>query len=159
MVLPHTELILFLSFLLLIVLPLAAWRLSRPVAALLRAMGRQSDRHRAWRQLIKEAKKLQSRALALPGPEFYTQFSSLVRTYLGGRFDRDFRTLTASEVKELLAPLPPAWNAEWVRLIHRADVVRFDNQEPPEQEKLDDLDALRREAGHLEGKEAPHVDL
>lgn len=159
MVLPHTELILFLSFLLLIVLPLAAWRLSRPVAALVRALGRQSDRHRAWRQLIREAKKLQGKVLALSGPEFYTQFSSLVRTYLAGRFDKDFRTLTAGEVKELLAPLPPAWSAEWVRLIHRADVVRFDNQDPPERERIDDLDSLRREAGHLEGKEAPRVDL
>jgi hypothetical protein len=159
MVLPHTELFLFLSFLLLIVLPLAAWRLTRPVVALVRALGRRSDRHRAWRQLTRDLKKLQAKVLALPGPEFYTQFSTLVRAYLGGRFDRDFRTLTAAEVKVLLAPLPPAWTAEWVRLIHRADVVRFDNQDPPERERLDDLESLRREAGHLEGKEAPHVDL
>jgi len=104
-------------------------------------------------------KKLQSKALALDGPAFYTEFSRLLRTYLGSRFSKDFSTLTAGEVKVLLKPLPPAWTAEWVRLVHRADVVRFDAQNPREQEKLDDLEALRREAGRLEGKEATRVDL
>ncbi len=159
MLLPHTELIVFLTFLLVIVLPLAVWRFSRHVVDLVRALWKRSDRHRAWRQLVKDLRRLQAKALSLPGPEFYTLFSRLVRTYLGGRFDRDFGTLTASEVRVLLRPLPPAWTSEWVRLIHRADVVRFDAQEPPEREKLDDLDSLRREAGRLEGKEAPHVDL
>jgi hypothetical protein len=117
------------------------------------------DRHRAWRQLNKDWKKLHSKALSLKGPEFYTQFSRLVRLYLGARFDHDFQTLTAAEVRVLLQPLPPAWTAEWVRLLHRADVVRFDARNPPDQEKLDDLDALHRESSRLEGKEAPVVDL
>lgn len=159
LLLPHTELFLFLAFLLLIVLPLAVWRFFQPVVAVFRALWKRSDRHRAWRQLNKELKKLQAKALSLKGPEFYTQFSRLVRLYLGARFDRDFQTLTAAEVRSLLQPLPPAWTAEWVRLIHKADVVRFDAQEPPEQEKLDDLESLRRESGRLEGKEAPHVNL
>jgi len=159
LLLAHTELFLFLAFLLLIVLPLAVWRFFRPVADFLRALWKRTDRHRAWRSLNKDLKKLQARALSLPGPEFYTQFSRLVRLYLGARFDRDFQTLTAAEVRSLLQPLPPSWTAEWVRLIHRADVVRFDAQEPPEQEKLDDLESLRRESSRLEGKEAPHVDL
>lgn len=159
MLLPHTELLLFLSFLLLIVLPLAVWRFFRPVAVLLQTLWKRSDRHRAWRMLNKDLKKLQARALALRGPEFYTQFSRLVRLYLGARFDKDFQTLTADEVRTILQPLPPAWTAEWVRLIHRADVVRFDAQEPPEHEKLEDLDSLRRESGRLEGKEATRVDL
>lgn len=159
LLLPHTELVIFLAFLFLIVLPLAIWRFSRPLIMLFRALWKRSDRHRAWRQLNKDLRKLQSKALSIKGPEFYTQFSLLARTYLGGRFDRDFTTLTASEVRVLLQPLPPAWTAAWVRLIYRADVVRFDAQEPPEQEKFADLEALRREAGHLEGKEAPHVDL
>jgi len=155
----HTELFVFFAFLLVIVLPLVAWRFFRPVVHLVRAFWKRSDRHKAWRLLNKDLKRLHSKALSLSGPEFYTQFSQLVRSYLGDRFDRDFRTLTASEVQVLLAPLPPAWTSEWVRLVHRADVVRFDAQEPPEREKLDDLDTLRRQAGYLEGKEAPHVDL
>jgi len=159
LLLPHTELFLFLAFLLLIVLPLAVWRLFRPVFFLIRNLWKRSGRHRAWRQLTKDMKRLQSKALALKGPEFYTQFSRLVRLYLGGRFDRDFQSLTAAEVRILLQPLPPAWTAEWVRLIHRADVVRFDAQDPPESEKLDDLESLRRESGRLEGKESPRVDL
>lgn len=159
MLLPHTELVIFLAVLFLLVLPLGAWRFSRPVAHLFRAFWKRTDRHRSWRQLNKDLKRLQSKALGLKGPEFYTEFSRLTRTYLGGRFDRDFTTLTASEVRVLLHPLPPAWTAEWVRLVHRADVVRFDAQEPPEHEKLEDLESLRREAGRLEGKEAPHVDL
>jgi hypothetical protein len=159
LLLPHTELFVFLAFLLLIVLPLAVWRFFRPAVELFEAFVRRKDRHRAWRQLTRDLKKLQSRALAISGPEFYTEFSRLVRAYLGGRFARDFHTLTAYEVRSLLQPLPPAWTAEWVRLVHRADVVRFDAQEPPEQEKLDDLESLRREAGRLEGKEAPRVDL
>jgi len=159
MLVPHTELFVFLAFLLLIVLPVTAWRFVPPVVSLVQAIRRRSDRHRAWRQLHKDLKKLQSKAMALAGRDFYTQFSHLVRTYLGGRFNRDFQTLTASEVHVFLRPLPAAWNAEWVRLIHKADVVRFDAQEPPEQEKLDDLESLRREAGHLESKEAPLVDL
>jgi hypothetical protein len=159
LLLPHTEIFVFLAFLVIIVLPLAVWRSSKPVAALVHLLWKRSDRHRAWRQLTKDLRRLQTRALALKGPEFYTQFSILVRTYLGSRFDRDFRTLTAAEVRVLLQPLPPAWTAEWVRLVHRADVVRFDAQDPPEKEKLEDLEALRREVGHLEGKEAPHVNL
>ncbi len=159
LLLPHTELLLFLAFLLLIVLPLGVWRFFRPAAVLVQNFWKRSDRHRAWRLLNKDLKKLQSRALALRGPEFYTQFSQLVRLYLGARFDRDFQTLTADEVRTILQPLPAAWTAEWVRLIHRADVVRFDAQEPPEQEKLDDLESLRRESGRLEGKEAIRVDL
>lgn len=159
MLLPHTELLVFLAFLLLVVLPLLTWRFYRPGTQLVRMLWKRADRRRAWRQLTRDLKKLHSRALALPGPEFYTEFSRLARTYLGARFDRDFGTLTAHEVRALLQPLPPAWTAEWVRLVHRADVVRFDAQEPPEQEKLDDLESLRREAGRLEGKEAPRVDL
>jgi len=159
LLLPHTELLLFLSFLFLIVLPLAVWRFLRPVGLLVQKLWKRSDRHRAWRALNKDLKKLQAKALSLKGPEFYTQFTRLVRLYLGARFDRDFQTLTAAEVRFLLQPLPPAWTAEWVRLIHRADVVRFDAQEPPEQEKLDDLESLRRESGRLEGKEATRVDL
>lgn len=159
LLLPHTELLLFLSFLLLIVLPLAIWRFLRPFAVFVQTLWKRSDRHRAWRALNKELKKLQARALALKGPEFYTQLTRLVRLYLGARFERDFQTLTAAEVRLMLQPLPPAWTAEWVRLIHRADVVRFDAQDPPEQEKLDDLETLRRESGRLEGKEAPRVDL
>lgn len=159
LLLPHTELFLFLAFLLLIVLPLAAWRFFRPVIDLAQALWKRSDRHRAWRQLNKDLKKLQAKALSLKGPEFYTQFSKLARLYLGARFARDFQTLTAVEVRALLQPLPPAWTAEWVRLIHKADVVRFDAQDPPEQEKLDDLDSLRRESGRLEGKEVPRVNL
>ncbi len=82
--------------------------------------------------------------MALPGPEYYTEFSRLVRSYLGNRFDLDFGTVTAAEARGLLQPLPPAWSAEWVRLIHRADVVRFDAQDPPVGERLDDLETLRR---------------
>ena len=159
MLIPHTELFVFLAFLFLIVVPLIVWRFLPPVLAFYQAVQRRTDRHRAGHQMQRDLKKLQSKVLALSGPEFYTHFSQLVRTYLGRRFDRDFQTLTASEVRTLLHPLPQAWTAEWVRLIHRADVVRFDAQEPPEQEKLDDLEALRREASHLESKEAPHVDL
>jgi len=159
MVLPHTELLVFLLFLLVIVLPVAIWRLTRPVRSFVQGWVRRSDRHRAWRQLNRDTKKLESRALALSGPEFYSEFSRLTRTYLGARFSRDFATLTAGEVRSLLQPLPPAWTSEWVRLVHRADVVRFDAQEPPAQERLDDLESLRRSAGRLEGKEAPLVDL
>lgn len=159
LVLPHTELFFVLGFLVLVVLPLVVWRFFRPAQGLVQALVRRSDRRRAWRQLNHDLKKLQSKALALDGPAFYTEFSRLVRTYLGSRFSKDFSTLTAGEVKVLLKPLPPAWTSEWVRLVHRADVVRFDAQNPREQEKLDDLEALRREAGRLEGKEAPHVDL
>jgi len=159
MLLPHTELFVFLAFLVVIVLPLAAWRFLGPLVHLLRQAWKRTDRRRAWRQLSKELRKLQGRVLALKGPEFYTQFTHLARTYLGTRFDRDFGTLTADEVRLLLAPLPPAWTAEWVRLIHRADLVRFDGQDPPEADKLADLEALRREAGRLEGKEASRVDL
>jgi len=159
LLLPHTELFVFLVFLLVIVLPLAGWRFFRPGLRFIQVVWRRADRHRAWRQLTKDLKKLQSKALSLPGPEFYTQFSQLVRAYLSERFDRDFGTLTAAEVRLLLSPLPTAWTAEWVRLVHRADVVRFDAQEPPESERFDDLEALRREAGHLESKEAPPVDL
>ena len=130
MLIPHTELFVFLAFLLLIVLPLLAWKFIRPAISLARSLRKRTDRHRAWRQLHKDLKKLQSRALALSGPEFYTQFSHLVRLYLGGRFERDFRTLTASEVRTLLRPLPEAWTSEWVRLIHRADVVRGRRQSP-----------------------------
>jgi len=159
MLLPHTELFVFLAFLFVIVLPLAAWRFARPARQLLRTLLRRSDRRKAWRQLNKDVKKLQGRLSAVSGPEFYTEFSRLMRTYLSRRFDRDFGSLTAGEVRGLLQPLPPAWTAEWVRLVHRADVVRFDAQDPPGQERLDDLESLRREAGRLEGKEAPHVDL
>jgi hypothetical protein len=159
LLLPHTELFVFLSFLLVIVLPLAVWRFLRPVVSAVRRLWKRSDRHRAWRALLKDLKRLQSTAMASGGPEFYTELSRLARLYLGGRFDRDFGTLTAAEVRVLLQPLPPSWTAEWVRLIHRADVVRFDAQQPPVGERLDDLDTLRREAGRLEGKEAPHVDL
>jgi hypothetical protein len=159
LLLPHTELVVFLSFLVVIVLPLVLWRFFRPLAGLWKSLWRRSDRHRAWHLLAKEVKKLQSRAMAASGPEFYTEFSRLVRTYLAGRFDFDFGTMTAQEVEGVLRPLPPAWAAEWVRLVHRADVVRFDAQEPPVQERLDDLESLRREAGHLEGKDTPRVDL
>jgi len=159
LLLPHTELVVFLSFLVVIVLPLVSWRFFRPLAGLVRAFWRRSDRRRAWRQLGKEIKKLQSQAMAASGPEFYTEFSQLVRAYLKGRFDRDFDTMTAQEVLGILRPLPPAWAGEWARMIHRSDVVRFDAQEPPVQERLDDLDSLRREVGHLEGKDSPHVDL
>lgn len=159
MLLQHTELFLFLAFLLLIVLPLTVWRLFRPVSRLAQSWWARSSRRRAWKALNRDLKRLQAKALALKGPEFYTQFNHLVRMYLGARFDRDFQTLTASEVRGLLQPLPPAWTAEWVRLLHRADVVRFDAQEPPEQEKLDDLESLRRESAKLEGKEGPRVDL
>ncbi len=155
----HTELFVFLTFLVLIVLPLAAWRLAGPLGHFFQGLRRSGDRHQASRQLHRELKKLQAKVMALSGPEFYQQFSHLVRTYLGNRFQRDFQTLTASEVRELLAPLPVAWTEEWVRLIHRADVVRFAAEEPPQREKLDDLDLLRREAAHLDSKEAPVVDL
>jgi len=159
LLLPHTELMVFLSFLFLIVFPLVLLRFLKPLIVVLRAFLKRSDRHKAWHQLNKELKRLQSRALALSGPEFYTAFSHLLRSYLGGRFERDFGTLTAWEVRELLLSLPPAWTAEWVRLIHRADVVRFDAQNPPDREKLEDLETLRLEAGRLEGKEAFRVDL
>jgi hypothetical protein len=156
---PHTELFVFLAFLLLIVLPLAAWRFLPPLVSLVIRFRRYGDRHRAGRQLHRDLRKLQAKVLALSGPEFYTQFSHLVRVYLGGRFHHDFQTLTASEVQSFLRSLPAAWTAEWVRLIHRADVIRFDAQEPPEREKLEDLESLRKEARHLESKEAPLADL
>ena len=159
LLLPHTELVVFLSFLLVIVLPLLLWRFFRPLAGIVKTFSRRSERHRAWHKLGREVKRLQSRAMAASGPEFYTELSQLLRAYLKGRFDRDFDTMTAQEVEGILRPLPPAWATEWVRLIHRADVVRFDAQEPPVQERLDDLETLRREVGHLEGKDSPHVDL
>lgn len=159
LLLPHTELVVFLIFLVVIVLPLLVWRFLPPAAGLWKALGRRSDRHRAWRQLVKDLRRLQARAMAAPGPEFYTEFSALVRTYLGGRFERDFGTSTAAEVRQMLQSLPPAWAAQWVQLIHRADVVRFDAQDPPVGERLEDLETLRKEAGRLEGKEALGADL
>lgn len=159
LLLPHTELFVFLAFLLLIVLPLAVWRFFRPMGDLVRSLWRLLDRHRAWRQLGRDLRRLQSRALGVPGPEFYTEFSHLARTYLGSRFNRDFSTLTAQELKALLQPLPPAWAAEWVRLVHRADVVRFDAQEPSMAERLEDIESLRKGAERLEAKEALSVDL
>jgi hypothetical protein len=155
----HTELFVFLAFFVLIILPLAVWRLVGPLSHFFRDLRRRTDRRQASRQLHRDLKKLQSKVLALSGPEFYQQFSRLVRTYLGNRFGRDFQTLTASEVRGLLVPLPVAWTEEWVRLVHRADVVRFAAEEPPQREKLEDLDLLRREAAHLDSKEAPLVDL
>lgn len=159
LLLPHTELFVFLAFLLLIVLPLAVWRFLRPTIDVVQALWRVMDRHRAWRQLGRDLRRLQARALGVPGPEFYTEFSHLARTYLGARFDRDFSTLTAHELKALLQPLPPAWAAEWVRLVHRADVVRFDAQEPTMAERLEDIESLRKGAERLEAKEALSVDL
>ena len=79
--------------------------------------------------------------------------------YLGSRFDRDFSALTAAEADDALQILPHAWRAEWIRLIRRSDVVRFDAQQPSDAEKLEDVTALRREAGRLEGKEAGVADL
>lgn len=159
MLLPHTELFLLFCLVLLLVLPWAVWRLVKPAARWTAAVRKRSARRRAWRRWTKDIRKLRAAALALDGPEFYTQLSYLARSYLGSRFDHDFGTLTAVEAQDVLLPLPPAWRSEWVRLLRRSDIVRFDAQNPSDAEKLDDLDALKREAGRLEGKEAVLADV
>lgn len=159
LVLPHTELVVLGLIFLVIIVPLASWRLYRPTANLVQRFWKHTERRRTWRQVMKDLRKLQGEAMALSGPDFYTQLSQLIRRYLGQRFGTDFGTLTAEEVQSLLQALPPAWTAEWVNLVRRADVVRFDAREPLVQERLDDLQILRAEIGKLEGKEAPHVDV
>ena len=159
LLLPHTELFLLFCLVVLLIVPWAVWRLIKPAARWTAAVRKRSSRRREWRRWIKEIRSLRASALALGGPEFYTQLSQLARSYLGSRFDQDFGTLTAAEAQEVLQPLPPAWRSEWVRLLRRSDVVRFDAQNPGDAEKLGDLDALWREAGRLEGKEAAVADV
>src|SRR4029079_9125580 len=93
--LPHTEIILLVLFLLVVVLPAAAWRFFRPVAAFLVSVWKHVDRHRPYRRLIKEIRKLHLRVSGIGGPEYYTQLLHLLRTYLSARFERDFSSLTA----------------------------------------------------------------
>jgi hypothetical protein len=159
MLLPHTELFLLFCLVVILILPWIVWRLIKPAARWTTALRKRSSRRREWRRWTKEIRKLRTSALSLEGPAFYTQLSQLARAYLGSRFDEDFGTLTAAEAQEMLQPLPPAWRSEWVRLLRRSDVVRFDAQNPSDAEKLDDLDALQREAGRLEGKEAVVADV
>jgi hypothetical protein len=159
LLLPHTELFLLFCLAVLLVLPWIIWRLVKPAARWATALRKRSARRRLWRHWVKDIRHLRASALSLGGPEFYTELSQLARVYLGTRFDHDFGTLTAIEAQDVLQPLPPAWRAEWVRLLRRSDVIRFDAQNPTDAEKLDDLDALRREAGRLEGKEAVVADL
>ncbi len=159
MLLPHTELFVLFCLIVLLVLPWAIWRLIKPTARWTAALRKRSAHRRAWRRWIKEVRRLRASAMGLEGPEYYTQLSQLARGYLGSRFDQDFGTLTAAEAQDVLQPLPPAWRSEWVRLLRRSDVVRFDARNPTDAEKLEDIDALRREAGRLEGKEAVVADV
>ncbi len=159
LLLPHTEIFLLFCLIVLLVLPWMIWRLVKPAAKWTSALRKRGARRRTWRRWIKDIRHLRAAALSLGGPEFYTQLSQLARVYLGARFDQDFGTLTPVEAQDVLQPLPPAWRAEWVRLLRRSDVIRFDAQNPSDAEKLDDLDALRREAGRLEGKEAVVADI
>lgn len=159
LLLPHTEILVFLLLGALVLVPLLVWRLVAPLRRLSAAWQQRLSRRRSWRHLLKEVRRLQGRALAVSGPEFYTELTHLVRLYLGARFGRDVQALTSQELRDLLGPLPPAWAAEWVRLIQRADRVRFDAQDPPGQERLEDLAALSREAAHLEGREVPSAHL
>ena len=157
--LPHTELTLFILFLLLIVLPVAAWRFARPALVLARAVWKLVNRRRPYHRLLKDLKKMQARLAGLGGPEFHTQLLVLVRTYLSSHFGRDFSSLTASEVGRVLEPLAPGLSAQWARLIHKADVVRFDSREPVDAERQDDLEAARAAAKDLEDREVRFVDL
>lgn len=159
LLLPHTELFLLFCLAVILLLPWLIWRTAKPAAAWTAAWRKRSFRHRAWRRWVKDVKSLRAEALVLNGPEFYTRLSRLAREYLGTRFDQDFGTLTAAEAHDVLQPLPPAWRSEWIRLLRRSDVIRFDAQNPTDAEKLDDLDALRREADRLEGKEAVVADV
>ena len=150
--LPQTEIFLLLFFLVIIVLPLLAWKFLRPVFAVARKLWRHLERHRPYHRLVRESRKLQAKLSGLPGPEFYTQLLVLARHYLAARFHRDFSSFTAQEVEALLSP----WSSEsaqgWDRLFHKADVVRFDSREPGDAERLEDLEALRSEALALEEK-------
>ncbi|MEI8095592.1 MAG: hypothetical protein WCG80_15385 [Spirochaetales bacterium] len=157
--LPHTEIILLTLFLILVVLPVLIWRFLQPALALLALLWKHLDRHRPYHRLLRESRKLQAKVSGTSGPEFYTQFLLLARAYLSGRFDRDFSSYTATEFASVLGSASPTAALNWTRMLHKADVVRFDSRNPDDVERLDDLELLRNEARLLEGREGPHVDV
>jgi hypothetical protein len=157
--LQHTEIVLLAMFLLLIVLPVLVWRFLQPALALVAGLWKHLDRHRPYHRLLRESRKLQAKVSGTSGPEFYTQFLLLARAYLSGRFDRDFSSFTATEFASVLGPASPASALNWTRLLHKADVVRFDSRNPDDVERLDDLEALCTEAKLLEEREGQHVDV
>jgi len=157
--LPHTELTLFVLFLLLIVLPVLSWRFAQPALVLARGALKLLVRRRPYHRLLRDLRKMQARLAGLGGPEFYTQLLVLLRTYLSSHFGRDFSSLTAAEVGQVLEPLAPGSSASWARLIHKADVVRFDSREPADADRQEDLEAVKHAAKDLEDREARLVDL
>ncbi|NNM67518.1 MAG: hypothetical protein HKM06_05880 [Spirochaetales bacterium] len=157
--LPQTGLFLFLTLAALLVLPFLIWYLSVFATSLMKRLKKARARKKPYRILLKQTRALSQNAAGMRGPEFYSDFSILLRTYLTGRFGLDFIAATAPEFSFLLRSLPGNWSADWVRLIRRADNVRFDQQEPPLAERLEDLQALKTQAGYLESGEGLHVDL
>jgi hypothetical protein len=157
--LPHTELILLLAFVLVVILPLAVWRFLGPVVTLVAALLKHLERHRPYHRLVKDSRKLEAKISGLSGPEFYTQLLLLARNYLSRRFGRDVSSYTALEVQQMLGPLAPGTSGGWEQLFHKADVVRFDSRNPDDVERAYDLDTLRAQAHALETWEAPRVDL
>lgn len=157
--LPQTELFIVLLLLLVFVCPVLVWKLWKPVHGRWQKIQRRYERRRPWNRLQKEIRRLGQRASGCSGPDFYTQMAQILKSYLSGRFRVPLEALTAWELEKLLAPLPPAWASQWVQLLRRADVIRFDGQDPSVPERLADLDALKKAAGYLESREALHVDL
>jgi hypothetical protein len=157
--LPQTELFLFLAVIALLLLPFAIWYLSVLARTFMKNLRKARSRRRPYRILLKQTRAMIQKSGEMKGPAFYSEFSALLRTYLTGRLGADFIAATPPEFPFLLRSLPGAWSAEWVRLIRRADNVRFDQQEPPLAERLEDLQALKTQAGYLESGEGLHVDL
>ena len=157
--LPQTALYLELSLFLLLVLPFAVWRLIRPIRTFWGGLKKRTSRKKPFKHLEKGLKKLSLKAGQVPGPEFYTEFSLLVRSYLTERLKKPMMAATPLDLQETLGVLPPAWSSEWIRLVHRADVVRFDSRQPALEERWEDIAAVKTQAGLLESGEGLNVDL
>ncbi len=157
--LPQTDLYLELGLFLVLVLPFVVWKLFRPISSLCGGLKTRTSRKKPFHRLEKGLKKLSLKAGQLPGPEFYTEFSLLVRRYLTDRLKKPMMAATPLDLSEMLRLLPSAWSAEWIRLVHRADVVRFDSRQPALAERYEDIAAVKAQVALLESGEGWNVDL
>lgn len=160
---PQTELVLFLLLVLVIALPLGLWRLVWWLRGNMGRVWQGLSEGSPLRNLQRAVRRLGTKAFGLPADEFYTQLTKALRIFLDRHYQTGGETYQAMTTPELAVALAEKLREDDAlklqNLFKRADAVVFGGLELSDAQRLDDLETVRQFAQTFQQKEAGDVDV
>lgn len=156
--LPQTEILLISLLSLLILGPLALWKVHRRIQEGASRLIKAWSKQRPMRKFTRDLQRLKSQLFGLRSREFYRQLQSIVRGYFSAKLDRDLESLTTAELRPVVETLlDPEKLKLFMDFFRRSDVVIYDDRSLPESQAHEDLDVVERIVKSVE--EVVHVVL